>query len=74
MLNKKRGIHCNIKTKTKNFSQIVKTFMFREQPDHPDLPPAQPVWLGGALPAGYGQSVEIPGLGSGGLSQRQPLS
>ena len=45
----------------------------REQPDHLDLPPAQPVRAGGAVPAGRGEAVEVPGHGAGGLPQPQPL-
>lgn len=52
---------------------LLIVVLSRKQPDHPDLPPAEPVWAGGALPAGHGQTLEVPGHGPGGLPQRQPL-
>lgn len=48
---------------------MVQLSIPREQPDHPDPPPAEPVWPGGPLPAGYGQTVEVSGAGAGGLPQ-----
>lgn len=55
-------------------AKLTLTFLlFRKQSDHPDRPPAEPVRPGGALPAGHGQTLEVPGHGAGGLSQRQPL-
>lgn len=56
-----------VKRDTQTLTLIV--FLFRKQPDHPDLPPAEPVWSGGALPAGHGQTLEIPGHGPRGLPQ-----
>lgn len=51
----------------------MKSSLLREQPGHTDFPPAEQVRPGGALPARYGETLEVSGHGSGGLPQRQPL-
>lgn len=66
------GATCWIETDTKVKHPPLSSSL-RKQPDHPDLPPAQPVRPGGALSAGPGQTLEVPGHGAGGLPQRQPV-
>lgn len=45
----------------------------RKQPGDADLSPPEPVWSAGAVSAGHGEAVALPGHGAGGLPQPQPL-